>query len=768
MNPSANSTPEPRRVSALIRTAAVLVLALALAAFLAPAPALAAETDASATAAIDRSYLPDASSLADSDELAEAYVDEALSASGSSLSPLADYGLSHFYGSDSYDLYVQLKDFVSQLADEGGSAVFSYDCSDYGFSGADADAAMEAALEGLQIEEVIDCLIDDCPYELYWYDKGTGVVESFTIRTGLSGSTVRRLTLSFSVISSYAGEGDYTVITPAAGGAVQTAKANAQAIVDDCGAGTSSCTVLERLEDYKDAICDLVDYDSDATTDDMDAWEIIYVFDGDEDTNVVCEGYAKAFQYLCDLTWPDNDPVTCYTVLGSMGRSGSSGSSGTHMWNLVGVEGVEGSYLVDLTNSDDGGIGADGELFLASALDANTSTVEGCTLTIPSKTVYNDDGSVSYRSAIGVSYTYDSGDVELYGEDILALAKEDFPDELSHHTLVETEEAAATCTQDGVAAYWTCSVCGLLFADEDADEQIDEPQIIEATGHSYEASWSWSDDGASARLLMVCSACGDAQTVDATVTSSTAADGSTTCVAVASFEGVEYRDSLTLAAAEEDDEAGDDSAADGGEGESEAEAEAEEEPVYQFTDVQDPELYYFDAVYALADEGIINGVSDTLYGVNQNMTRAQFATIVYRIAGEPSTDYDAGYTDVADGKYYTDAINWAAEEGVVTGYTDGSYGINDELSFEDMCLIIARYAAGGDDALQSAVSDSEAASILAAYADGGSVAAYADKGMAWCVAEGLVTGNTDGTIVPQEKVTRQRAAVVVARWQGLA
>ena len=189
---------------------------------------------------------------------------------------------------------------------------------------------------------------------------------------------------------------------------------------------------------------------------------------------------------------------------------------------------------------------------------------------------------------------------------------------------------------------------------------------------------------------------------------------------------------------------------------------------YNFTDVQDESLYFFDAVYALADAGIITGVSDTLYGVGQNMTRAQFATIVWRIAGKPATSYDAGYSDVKDGQYYTEAINWAAKEGVVTGYTSGSYGINDVLSFQDMCLIIARYANGGNSALQAAVSDDEAASILADFADSDSVAAYADNGMAWCVTEGLVAGKTDGTIVPQENVTRQRAAVVVARWQGLA
>ena len=83
-------------------------------------------------------------------------------------------------------------------------------------------------------------------------------------------------------------------------------------------------------------ICDLVEYNSAAANDELDdsvqdPWKLIWVFDGDSSTNVVCEGYAKAFKYLCDLSEFQRD-ISCITVSGVM--SGGTGA-GDHMWNVV-------------------------------------------------------------------------------------------------------------------------------------------------------------------------------------------------------------------------------------------------------------------------------------------------------------------------------------------------------------------------------------------------------------------------------------------------
>ena len=111
---------------------------------------------------------------------------------------------------------------------------------------------------------------------------------------------------------------------------------------------------------FRDEICELVSYNAAAAGESYtdgygDPWQLIYVFDGDDSTNVVCEGYAKAFQYLCDLSG-----LTCYTVTGAM--AGGTGE-GPHMWNIVTLG--DENYLVDVTNSDAGTVGQNGGLFLA-------------------------------------------------------------------------------------------------------------------------------------------------------------------------------------------------------------------------------------------------------------------------------------------------------------------------------------------------------------------------------------------------------------------
>ena len=198
---------------------------------------------------------------------------------------------------------------------------------------------------------------------------------------------------------------------------------------------------------------------------------------------------------------------------------------------------------------------------------------------------------------------------------------------------------------------------------------------------------------------------------------------------------------------------------------------------FLFTDVQDSSKYYFDAVYDLYYLGYVTGVGDgTAFGVGQKMTREQFVTILWRMA-EPeayaecaSDGYGkstSGLSDVADGKYYTDAVNWAWENDVVAGYSNGEFGVGDAMTFEQMTTIIARYAAGGDSALNEAMTDSQAAKVLAQFADGSKVSSWADNGMAYLVEEGLVNGNarSDGTLAlsPSSNVTRERAVTVLSR-----
>ena len=235
---------------------------------------------------------------------------------------------------------------------------------DYGWP---TDEAYDAAWAKVDFDfgGVMDALLTDCVYELYWYDKTYGVGMSgypWPSAQKVNGEYVvgfdpdDSYTLYFSVSADYAVDnelGTY-VVDPTTGRRVSTAVKTAASVA----AADAGKPAYERLYGFRDWICENVDYNWDAVYDPYtpygDPWQLISVFDGDPTTDVVCEGYSKAFQYLCDLANIPN--VNCYTVTGNAG--------GPHMWNLVNMD--DGRvYLVDITNCDEDSIGYPDDLFIA-------------------------------------------------------------------------------------------------------------------------------------------------------------------------------------------------------------------------------------------------------------------------------------------------------------------------------------------------------------------------------------------------------------------
>ena len=210
------------------------------------------------------------------------------------------------------------------------------------------------SLLGLNLQLIVSSLLADCPYELYWYDKTANTrwkKYGFLVKDNILSIT-GTMEFSFPVSSDYAV--DTYVVDDSYGDAVQRAKENAADIVRDHeGEGD-----FERLDTYRIEICNLVSYNNSAFPDDADygnPWQIIWVFDDDPDTNVVCEGYSKAFQYLCDLSTFKNS-IAVRTVTGTL-------NDGNHMWNVVKME-DDRNYLVDITNCDTNTVGEPDYLFL--------------------------------------------------------------------------------------------------------------------------------------------------------------------------------------------------------------------------------------------------------------------------------------------------------------------------------------------------------------------------------------------------------------------
>ena len=111
---------------------------------------------------------------------------------------------------------------------------------------------------------------------------------------------------------------------------------------------------------------------------------------------------------------------------------------------------------------------------------------------------------------------------------------------------------------------------------------------------------------------------------------------------------------------------------------------------FRFADVMDENAWYYEAVYAAYDAGLMNGVGEGLFAPNATLDRATLATVLYREAGEPAAKGMASFTDIAEGQWYTDAVNWAAEQGVVNGYPDGTFAPDKAVSREDDNTMLVR------------------------------------------------------------------------------
>lgn len=182
-------------------------------------------------------------------------------------------------------------------------------------------------------------------------------------------------------------------------------------------------------------------------------------------------------------------------------------------------------------------------------------------------------------------------------------------------------------------------------------------------------------------------------------------------------------------------------------------------PENPFTDVAEG-AYYYDAVLALAEQGIINGMTETTFCPDNQLTRAQVVTILYRMAGAPETDAAAAFADVPEDAYYADALAWAVETGVTEGVSETEFAPDMAVTREQFVTFLYRFAALEGQA------DGEPAD-LSAFQDAALVADWAQEAMAWAVGQGIVEGVTEDTIVPQGTATRAQAVTMLYRYEQL-
>lgn len=279
-------------------------------------------------------------------------------------------------------------------------------------------------------------------------------------------------------------------------------------------------------------------------------------------------------------------------------------------------------------------------------------------------------------------------------KDAVILGEDNIVYEGCKHEHVKENIVPATCTEDGSKTV-VCEDCGETLSTE----------VIPATGHSF-GDWTVTkeatcfEDGEETRTCSVCQA-------------------------------VETRPIF---------------------------ANSDNCPSKAFTDL-DADAWYHEGVdYALTN-GLMNGVGSGKFEPDGQLTRAQLVTVLYRAAGEPDTGKQVNpFTDVADDAWYTKAVIWAANNGIVNGVAKNTFAPDDSIPREQIATMLYRYAGA-----EAAKEDK-----LSAFPDAAKVSDWAKEALNWAVASGLINGVADAngtaSLEPQATATRAQIATILMRW----
>ena len=614
---------------------------------------------------------------------------------------------------------------------------------------------------------IMDKLLVDCPYELYWFAKSHEGEDSgaahwtyhWSVRynesKGFTFSDDAYLDVEMMVAENYAKSADsenyynYRVDTSLAKQAASIA-ANAKKIVDANKSGSD----FQRLTAYRDAICDAVSYDHDAANLGSEAygngpWQLIRVFDGDPSTNVVCEGYAKAFQYLCDLTEFSSD-VASYIITGNL--IDRSGKPGPHMWNHVRLNGRY--WLVDLTNCDVENVSRDWLFFKAPY----AQTGQGASRSYS----FARNGQVALRYA-NLENAYDAEEVLILTEvDYSSLARE------SDATAApETPSNAGTQAPPDNGATETPSNAGTQppsgnGGETDTPSNNGETQPPSGNGGETDTPSNAGTGTPSGNGTQTPSNNGDGG-----ATSPENADWSVTYpvrVTNGFSDFTEAPAGLAIKVTANPAPMGQRFLSWGGalgltflSGSASSETAVFVMPseglylsaVYESASFDDVEQgsYYEQPVSWAVSEGITNGTSPRTFSPHETCTRAQILTFLYRAAGEPPVSISNPFTDVAPNVYYYRPALWAAENGLVEA---PDFEPNMPCTRAAVMTYLWKLA-GSPTGAANPFED------LPDWTD------YADA-VAWAVSRGVTTGTTPTTFEPERTCTRAQIVTFLYRY----
>ena len=157
--------------------------------------------------------------------------------------------------------------------------------------------------------------------------------------------------------------------------------------------------------------------------------------------------------------------------------------------------------------------------------------------------------------------------------------------------------------------------------------------------------------------------------------------------------------------------------------------------------------------------GYVTGVGGGRFEPSRQLTRAEFVTMLYRLAGKPASTAALSFSDVAAGAWYADAVRWAAENGYVNGTGEGTFSPNGKITRQEVVTILFRYSGGqsGQEVLLYSVYDGQ-------LTDSGSIAPWAKSAMYWAIYNGVITGTSETTVSPAATATRAEVAAIFVRY----
>lgn len=172
--------------------------------------------------------------------------------------------------------------------------------------------------------------------------------------------------------------------------------------------------------------------------------------------------------------------------------------------------------------------------------------------------------------------------------------------------------------------------------------------------------------------------------------------------------------------------------------------------------------WYDEYVDYVVSNGLMTGTNDNTFSPNASLTRGMLVTILHRAANQPNASGSVSFKDVESGSWYAAGVQWAAANGLVTGYDDNSFRPNGNISRQELAVILWRYAQ------QLGISVATDGTTMPDFADRGEMAPWAAEAMAWAYRMGIISGRDENHLAPNGGATRIETAAMLVRFLKLA